>query len=230
MNVLETLGRTTLAFFILLVMTRVLGKKQVSELTFFNYVTGITFGSIAAVMAMDRSIPIVEGIVSLMIWTVLTFLIGYIGLKSPRARVLLDGEPTIVVKKGKVLEGAMRDAHYNMDDLSMMLREKGVFSVQEIEYAILEPDGQLSILKKPEHQTPTNKGINIAAQPLIYVPTELIVDGEVVHKNLKDLNLSVAWLDEQVQKAGVSSHEEVFYAELQSDGTVYMDKRNDLLH
>ncbi|MFT9849275.1 YetF domain-containing protein [Aneurinibacillus sp. REN35] len=230
MNVLEVLIRTIMAFIILLILTRILGKKQVSELTFFNYVTGITFGSIAAMIAVDRRISAAEGIVGLIVWTILTMLVGYIGLKVPRARVLLDGEPTIIIKKGKILEKTMRDAHYNMDDLSMMLREKGFFSIEEIEYAILEPDGQLSVLKKPVYQTPINKDINIATKPFRYVPTELIVDGEIVYKNLKDLNLDVAWLDEQIRKTGLHSLEEVFYAELQSDGTVYIDKRKDALY
>ncbi|UFJ39522.1 DUF421 domain-containing protein [Brevibacillus humidisoli] len=228
-HALEMIGRATVTFLVLLLLTRLLGKKQVGQLTFFNYVAGITIGSIAAEIAARREAPVVGGLISLIWWVVLTFVIGFIGMKSGKARLILDGQPTIVIKKGKILERALAGSRLNMDDLSMMLRVNGVFSIKDVEYAILEPNGKISILKKTEKQTATKQDVQVPTPPLLYLPTEIIVDGKLIKQNLDELNLSQAWLGEELKKAGVTYLEEVFYAELQSDGSLHVDKRDDLL-
>jgi len=131
--------RTSITFLILLIMTRLLGKKQLSHLTFFNYVTGITIGSIAAEIVSKPDMPLVSGLTSLIWWTFLTLLVGYIGIKSAKARIAIDGEPTIVIRDGFIIDSALAKTRLNLDDLSMMLRERDAFSIKEVEYAILEP-------------------------------------------------------------------------------------------
>jgi uncharacterized membrane protein YcaP (DUF421 family) len=147
---LDVFIRVFISFFLLLIIVRILGNKQVSHLTFFNYVTGIAFGSIAANFILDTRVSILKGVMSLIIWAVLAKLIGYITLKSPKARVLMDGEPSIVIKKGKVMEKSLSKMNINIDDLSMMLRNKDIFAMSDVDYAVFEPDGKLSVLKKPE--------------------------------------------------------------------------------
>lgn len=226
---MEIIIRTIVSFVSLLILTRFLGKKQLSHITLFNYITVITFGSIAASIAVEPLISIRDGLFSLAVWTVLTVVIGYLSLKFPKIRVILDGEPTIIIKKGKILEEAMKSMHLNMDDLSMLLREKNIFSIKEVDYAILEPHGRISVLKKVEKEHVTKKDLNLPVQQPIFMPTEIIVDSEIVRKNLKDLNLSIDWLNEELQKAGsaLSQLKDIFYAELQSDGTLHIDKRGD---
>ncbi len=226
MNYLEVLGKVVISFAVLLLMTRIMGKKQVGQLTYFNYITGISIGAIAAAITMDRSIDMGEGLVSLIGWALLTHLVAFINLKSRKARVILDGQPTIIIKNGQILEKAMAGASLNMDDLSMLLREKDIFSTKDVDYAILEPDGKLSVLKKVSQQTITKKDLNVKAVKPLYIPTEIIVDGKVVTKNLTELNLSENWLETQLQQAGVKLNA-VFYAEIQSDGTLFIDKRQD---
>lgn len=223
--------RTIASFVFLLILTRFLGKKQISHITLFNYITGITFGSIAASTAVDTQISAKNGLTGLVIWTILTFIVGKLSLQFPKVRVLLDGEPTIVIKKGKILEKAMASMHVNMDDLSMLLREKDIFSIKEVDYAILEPHGRLSVFKKAENEHVTKKDMQLPVQPHLYMPTELIVDGEIVAKNLKDLNLSIEWLEKELKKTGsaLSQLKQIFYAELQSDGALHIDKRTDTL-
>lgn len=220
---LKTIG----SFVILLLFTRILGKSQLSQLTYFNYVTGITIGSIAANTAVDKDIPMLEGLTSLAIWTGAAILVGLWSLKSVKARVVLDGEPTIVIKNGHILEEEMRSLRINMDDLTMLLRNKNVFSTKDVDYAVLEPNGQLSVLLKPPIQTVTKNDLNIASSPVLYMPTEIIVDGSIVEKNLKELGLSHKWVYAQLHKANIQSIQEVFYAEVQSNGTLYIDKRTD---
>ncbi|HBV98385.1 MAG: membrane protein [Peptococcaceae bacterium BICA1-7] len=226
MEPINIIARTAVAFIILLILTRILGKKQMSQLTFFNYVTGITFGSIAAAFAVDRSIPAIDGVVSLVAWTALTALAGYIGLKSGRARLLIDGEPTIVIKKGKVLEEAMAAMRLNMDDLSMLLRKNNIFTFADVEYGIIEPNGQLSVLKKQELEYTTKKDINLQPQPHKFLPTEIISGGKLLERNLAELNLSREWLDYELNRANVTL-DQVNYAEIKSDGTLYLDKKVD---
>ncbi|MNP56277.1 hypothetical protein D3C76_1509920 [compost metagenome] len=131
-------------------------------------------------------------------------------MRSVKAREILDGQPTILVKQGEILEKALAKQHLNIDDLSILLRNKNVFSPEEVEFAILEPDGKLSVLIKEE-----------------LLPAELIVDGKIVEKNLNKIDVSVVWLNQQLKKANIHSLDQVFYAELQLDGTLYIDKYQD---
>ncbi|MEW9668254.1 YetF domain-containing protein [Ammoniphilus sp. 3BR4] len=226
-TVWQTSLRTLIGFFILLLLTRVLGKKQLSQMTIFTYITGIALGNIAGDMVVHRDIKLIDGVTGLTLWALLTLGIEQLSLKSSKARVLLDGEPTIVIKNGKILEKAMASNKLNMDDLSMLLRDKNVFSVREVEYAILEPNGKISVLKKQEEENVTKKDLQIPLNQRLYIPTELVVDGKIVTRNLKELSLSQDWLENQLKLSGVQSVEEVFFAELQSDGSVYVDRKTD---
>ena len=127
-----------------------MGKKQLSQLTFFDYVVGITIGSIAATMSVDKNIQISNGVVSLAIWGFFPIILGFLGMKSRKFLQLTDGRPSIVIKNGEVLEDSMKKNQLVIDELMMLLREKGVFKVDDIEIAILETNGELSIMKKTD--------------------------------------------------------------------------------
>nr|WP_289136844.1 DUF421 domain-containing protein [uncultured Brevibacillus sp.] len=223
---LDIIFRTSITFVILLIMTRLLGKKQLSHLTFFNYVTGITVGSIAAEIVSKPDMPLASGLTSLIWWTFLTMLVGYIGIKSSKARIAIDGEPTIVIRDGLIIDSALAKTRLNLDDLSMMLRERDAFSIKEVEYAILEPHGKLSVLKKAEYQPATKKDVRTKIVRPRFIPSEIISDGKYVEKNLEELKISRTWVERQLEKAGIHSVENVFYAELQSDGSLYIDQRD----
>lgn len=225
-TILTTILRTLLGFSVLFFLTRILGKKQLSQMTFFTYITGIALGNIAGDMVVHRDIKLVDGITGITLWAFLTLTIEYIALKSAKARILLDGEPTIIIKQGKINEKAMKSNKLNMDDLTMLLRIKNIFSITEVDYAILEPNGQISVLKKVENENVTNKNAGIPLTPRRFLPSELVVDGRLVKKNLTELSLSEDWLANELRKKGISRFEEVFYAELQSDGTVVAEKRS----
>lgn len=225
-TILTTILRTLLGFGVLFLLTRVLGKKQLSQMTFFTYITGIALGNIAGDMVVHRDIKLIDGVTGLTVWAFLTLTIEYIALKSSKARILLDGEPTIIIKQGKINEKAMKSNKLNMDDLTMLLRIKNVFSIKEVDYAILEPNGQISVLKKLEYENVINKDTGIPLTPRKFLPSELIVDGRIVKKNMIELSLSEDWLANELKKKGFSRFEEVFYAELQSDGTVVAEQRS----
>lgn len=224
-SVIETSLRTVIGFAVLLVLTRLLGKKQLGQLTIFTYITGIAMGNIAGDMVVHRDIKLIDGIVGLVVWALMTFIVEFISLKSSKGRVFLDGEPTIVIKKGVILQKALAKQRLNMDDLSMLLRINNVFTIRDVDYAILEPNGQLSVLKKPELASVTKQDMQIRAQARSNIPAELIVDGRLVEKNLKEFSLDRMWLEAELKKAGIQSLQDAFYVEYQEDGSLYVSKK-----
>jgi len=221
----EMILRTTFAFIVLLILARFMGKKQISQLTFFHYVTGITIGSIAADIAGESRTPFLDGIISMIWWAVLTMLMSYIAFKSKKARILLDDQPTIVVYEGKIVEASLKKTRLHLNDLSMMLREQSIFSIKDVHYALLETNGELSVLKKTEQQSATKKDVNATIQVPKYLPTEVIAEGKISTRNLTELNLTEEWMHEQLKKQGIGKVENVFFAEVQTDGSLHIDMK-----
>lgn len=221
---LQIAMETLITFSVLLILTRILGKKQLSHLTFFNYVTGITVGSIAANMVILETGSYIKELTSLVTWCALTILVEYISLKSSKLRIILDGEPTILIKKGVINKKALSSKRINIDDLTMMIRQQSAFSINEIEYAILEPNGALSVLKKPQCQNAQKIDVQANPPSPAFIPTEIITDGKLINRNLKEVGINRKWLDNQLKNAGIKSVEEVFYAEIQTDGKLFIQK------
>ncbi|QQZ11505.1 DUF421 domain-containing protein [Heyndrickxia vini] len=212
-----------------------MGRKQISQLTFFNYITGISIGTLAATISIDRSINLAESATALIIWTLLTIFVAMLSIKSRKAKVLIDGQPKIVIKEGKIMEDTLKDLRLDTDSLRAMLRNKSIFSMKEVEYAILETNGELSILKKFEDQALSKKDLNIPSKNerinKTSIPVEIIVDGKIIHENINKLNVNKEWILDQLHQKGVHSLSNVFYAEVQENGDIFIDKRNDhLLH
>lgn len=211
-----------------MVLTRIIGKKLLSQLTFFDFVIGITIGTIsgAYVVAMVKGMWV---LLSPIILTILTFLLGFLSVKHLGFRKLLEGEPVVVIQNGKILEKNLLRLRYHLDDLEMQLREQGVFDFNEIEFAVLEPHGKLSILKKSQYLPVTPRDLKIVTN-YKGMATELIKDGDVLEQNLTQNNLSREWLDQELKKRNITKISEVIYAALNSDGSLYIDLKNDDLH
>ena len=219
----EMILRVTLSFIVLLVLARLMGKKQVSQLTFFHYVTGITIGSIAGDIVSESGAHFLNGLISMIWWALLTLLMSFIALKSQKMRVILDDEPAIVMHGGKLLEKSMKKSRLTINDLNMMLREQGIFSIKDVDYAVFETSGNLSVLKKAGQEPATKKDVNAPAPQPKYIPMEIISDFKIVKKNLKELGLTEEWVYEQLKKQGIGSIEQVYYAEIQADGSLHVD-------
>lgn len=218
--------RSIIAFFLLLALTRIMGKKQMSQLTFFDYIVGITIGSIAATMSVDKNIRISNGVISLIIWGSLPILLGYIGLKSRTILHLTDGTPSIIIKNGQVLEQEMKKNQLSIDELMMLLREKGVFKLDDIEMAVFETNGELSILKKTDADfiTPSILGLKVKKEG---APTILIVDGHILLENLNALKLDKQWLLKEIKKQGAYDEKDVFLAQIDANKQLFVDLFRD---
>ncbi|WP_077325217.1 DUF421 domain-containing protein [Virgibacillus siamensis] len=223
---LLTIIRSVLAFLLLMVMARIMGKKQLSQLTFFDYCVGITIGSIAASMAIDQNIKISNGLVGLIIMGLFPVLLSFFGLRSLKFRKLTDGKPTVLIEDGKILENNLKKSKVSIDELMLFLREKNVFKVTDVEMAVIETNGQLSVLKKSEQQplTPSQLGITVNKE---HGPAIVVMDGKLMDKSLQSLGYSSEWLKGEIQKQGATDYEDVFLAQIDSSGNVYADLYND---
>jgi len=218
--------RSLIGFFSLFIFTRILGKQQMSQLTFFDYVLGITIGSIAATLTTDLTSRAWLHWMGLAVWFSVVLLLQLITLKSRQLAKAIDGEPVVVIMNGQIMENAMRKARFRAADLLEQLRRQGVFDLSEVEFAVLENNGQVSVLKKSEYQPVTPHDLKL---PTVYkgMSTELIFDGIVIEQNLKQLNLDRAWLDEELKKQGINHPSEVFLALLNTQGNLFVDRYKD---
>lgn len=227
MDFIEVAIQTFLSFFAILIYTRILGKQQIGQLTFFEYINGITFGSIAAVLATDigphRTL---YHLIGLSLFALLTFLAGYLSMVSRPLRKVIAGEATVVIHNGKILEDNITKMQYNMDELLIQLREKGVFDIGDVEFAVLEPTGGLSVQLKSQAKPVTRRDLGLASG-YEGIAVELVMDGEVVHQNLRQVGLDEKWLLDQLKQRGVNSLKEVPLAVLASDGGLYVDLTHD---
>lgn len=214
--------RSIASFVILLVLTRIMGKKQLSQMTLFDYVIGITIGSIAASMSVDPNVQISNGIISLIIWGLFSTILGYIGMKSRTFLQLSDGRPTILINNGKIIDKSLKKNQLTIDELMMLLREKGVFKLEEVETAIFETNGELSIMKKTEYDpiTPDLLKLKVKNEK---APFLLVVDRHVLKKNLKSSGYSMEWLMKELKKQKIDSIEEVFVAQVDANGKLFVD-------
>ncbi len=227
LNFGEMTVRTLFSFFALLILARILGKKQLGQLTFFHYITGVSIGSIASQVAAVAETPFLNGMISLIWWAFLTFVVTIISLKSKKARVLFDDKPTIVIQNGRILEFALKKNRLHMDELTMMLREQAIFSVQDIQFAILETDGKLSVLQKTSAQAATKQDVHANIAPPTYLPTEVISDGQLIYENIVELELTEEWLMKKLKKQKVHNIEDVYFAQIQTNGSLYISLKDN---
>ncbi len=218
--------RAIISFFSLLIFARILGKEQISQLTFFDYILGITIGSIASEATVDLSSRVWPHFVGLVSWALLAYLMQYITLKWRYAAKVIEGEPVVVIMNGKIMDKVLKKMKFRISDILELLRNQGIFDLNEVDYAILEPNGSLSVLKKPEYLPLTPKDMNIEVKPT-GISTELIYDGRLIEENLRQMNKDKKWLMNQLKKHGIKDVSEAFLVTLNDAGSLYVDKYND---
>ncbi|AGB40741.1 putative membrane protein [Halobacteroides halobius DSM 5150] len=223
---LVILFRSVIGFITLLIFTRVLGKQQIGQLTYFDYIIGITIGSIAASLTTDLITGTWPQWIGLAAWTAGSLLMQFITLKSRPASKYIDGESTIVIMNGKIMEENLARLRYRVTDLLEMLRNKGIFNPSEVEFAIMETNGKLSVLKKSQYQTVTAKDMNLSTD-YKGLSVEIIYDGALIEQNLKQVNLDQKWLQSQLNNLGISDIKKVFLATLDTSGKLYIDTYQD---
>lgn len=215
--------QTGLVFFSLWIFTRFLGKTQVAQLTLYEYINGITLGSIAANVAAAEPDKVWSHFYDLVLFVIFTYAFSYLTIKNRSIRKIIDGEATIIIENGTILKENMKKLRYDLDELNAQLREQGVLDIGEVQFAILETTGGLSVIKKTLEQPITKNDMGIKPAEATF-PIELIQDGEVITEHLAKNNLSLTWLKGELAKQGIQSTDEVLYAVIDSKGKLFVNK------
>ena len=217
--------RSIVFILVLILMTRLLGKKQISEISFFEYVSGITIGSIAGEVIMGLDGNMWHGILAIGVFGGITLLVDILSLKSKKFRDIVDGKGTIIIKDGKIMEDNLKKEKYSLDDLGSLLRQKDVFNIADVEFAMLEPKGDLSILLKKENRPLTSKDLQLKVAN-DKVPQTIIMDGSIMNDAMSAAGKDRHWLHMELDKLGVTI-ENVFMAQVDSYGDLTVDLYDD---
>ncbi|MBW5448887.1 DUF421 domain-containing protein [Cohnella sp. CFH 77786] len=226
-NWLEILLRSLGALIVLFTFTRILGKKQISQLTFFEYVMGIVLGELAGFVSTDMEKHYFYGILAMTVWFVVPFGLEMLTLKSKLLRQWFEGKGTIVIKEGKVLEDNLKKERLTADELLEQLRAKSVFRTADVEFAVMETSGELSVLLKKDKQpvTPSDLGIKTVNE---VEPQTVIMDGKILHEPLATIGLNQGWLRTELEKMGLTV-ENVFLGQVDAYQQLYVDLFDDNL-
>ncbi len=217
---------TTIVYLLFLLVTKFMGRKTISGMTVFDFIAGVSMGSLGGgfITHYFQGAPVT--IAALPVLGLLVVLTGEASLVSLKIRRILIGEPMVVIKNGQILEDTMKKARYNLDNLVSNLRQNNVFDLGMVEFAVLEPDGRISVQKKSQREplTPADLGL-----PTIYkgIACPVVREGKVVDKNLALNGLDAGWLRRQLAARGGGDVTDIFFAALNTDGTLYVDWKKD---
>lgn len=203
---------------------RAMGKRQIGELEPFELVIAIMIAELATIPMEDTSIPLINGVIPILVLLVIQIILSYASLKSIGARKLISGIPSIIIRNGILMEDELYRLRYNIHEVLEQLRIKGYPNISDVEFAILETSGQLSVIPKSPKRpvTPEDLNIDTAYEGL---PLALIVDGVVQKERLAESKLTIDWLEEEIRKNGFNSTKEILLANIDSNGKLYLQEK-----
>ena len=216
--------RTVASFVLLIVITAAIGKHINAHKNHYNFALNITIGSFIANMGFNINLNYMNMLMAFISMVLLFYLFLVLSSKSRLIRSWLSGNPTVLIKEGKIMEENMKKVRFSLDDLNQQLREGGVFNLFEVEFALLEASGELSILKKKSYQVPTFQDLNLTATSGA-LPIELIMNGKIIQDNTTSMYDS-RWITTECHKRNLRI-EDVYYAVVNSEGKLFIDKFND---
>ncbi len=217
---LIALIRSILLFLLVVLALRIMGKRQVGQLQPYEMVMVIMFSALASIPMSNIDIPLIYAIVPIISLVFLQSLISFLTLKSSKARSIICGMPTILIENGKIQEKQLRRLRYNLNELLEQLRTQQVAEIGDVEFAILENSGQVTVIPKSQKRPVTPADLQIPTQ-YEGLSTDLIIDGEVQKQNLQKIKLSEAWLQNQLQSFNISAPEQVLFATLSTQKQFY---------
>ncbi|WP_068775500.1 DUF421 domain-containing protein [Paenibacillus sp. FJAT-26967] len=221
----EVALRTLISVVVLFILTKLLGKRQVSQLSMFEYITGITIGSLAAVISLDLESSWYLGLISLCVWVAVSLAIEFLQIKSKKGRDIVDGTGTVLIQNGKVLEENLKKERLTTDELLEQLRKKNAFRFADVEFAIMEPSGDINVLLTRENQPLTAKHLGIKVAPEA-APQTVIMDGKMLDEPLAEIGFSRGWVNTELEKLGLIV-DNVFLGQIDAFGQLYVDIYDD---
>ena len=221
---LITLIRTFFLYTLVVITMRLMGKRQIAQLEPFELVITIIIAELAVIPMQDPNIPLINGIIAITTLLFIQVTFSVLSLHSLAVRSFLDGRYSLIIADGVILEKEMRKARYNLDELLEQLRQRSIFDLSDVEFAILETSGELSVLLKSQKRgvAPQDLQIDTAYEGL---PLVVIVDGQVMTSELKKSELSEAWLRSELEKQGIKSPSDVLIASLNTSGELFLQAK-----
>lgn len=218
--------RTLILYIIVIIAMRIMGKRQIGQLQPFELAVAIMISELASVPMQNTGIPLINGIIPIMTMLAAQITISFVALKSTKARNVICGRPSILISAGKINEQVFRSELYTLTDFMEQLRSKNIYNIADVEYAILETNGQLSVIPKANKRCATPEDLSISAKyegPAI----DLIIDGELMENNLKLVDLDKNLLEIELNKIGIKKIKDVFFASIDSDKQLFCQKKAD---
>lgn len=226
MDVLTLFLRTVLIYFAVFFMLRIMGKREIGKLSVFDLVISIMIAEIAVLVIEESDKPLAAGFIPMLTLVGIQLLIAYLTLKNQTLRSWFDGRPSFIINKGRLNREEMKRQRYSLDDLMLQLRENKVTQVADVEFAVLETSGKLTVIKKDDMNNKQENQINTDSIRYEGLPLPLIMDGKVQDDNLKKINKTRFWLKNQIQMKGAKDFKEVFFCSIDYKGSVFVDKNN----
>ena len=208
MEILKVALTSVLSAVALFIIAKIIGHKQMSQLDLFDYITGITIGSIGAELATEIEEPI-KPLISMIVYGVITALLALVTRKIPSARKFINGTPTIIMNNGKLYRKNMKKAKLDLSEFMVLCRQEGYFNLSDIQTAIFEYNGKLTILPVSKKRPVNPEDMNLSPGQE-YICTEVIMDGRILNENLRRKGLDSKWLDRQLKEQGYKSAKEIF--------------------
>lgn len=224
-DLLNITMRAIISLVTLFLVTKMLGKKQVSQLSLFDYVIGISIGNFAAEMTVNLDSNILHGTIAVIIFGLIAYIISIGTMKSIILRRFFSGMPTLIIEDGKFLKEGLKKVKFDINDFLEQAREQGYFDISEIAYAVMESSGKISIMPKSEYSTVINKDMKIKKEKAS-MPASIIIDGNIMEENLKKYGKTRKWLEQQLKNKH-KTVESIFLATIdKNDNLVLFDQTN----
>lgn len=213
--------RTLILFALVVIVLRILGKRQIAQLQPFELAGVIMISELASIPSENVGIPLISGIIPILVLLLAGVTLSYLSLKNEKARLILCGQPIILIDKGKILETELKKMRYNLSDLLEQLRIKNIPNISDVEYAILETNGELSVIPKSQKRPTIPEDFQIATK-YEGLPLTLIMDGQAHLENMKKANVNTQWLEREIKKQKLTSIDQVLLASLDTAGTLFI--------
>lgn len=223
-EILDVIVRALLSLIALFFVTKLIGKKQVSQLSLFDYVIGISIGNFAAEMTINLESDEIHGIVAVLVFGFIAYLVSILTMKSIYLRRFFMGTPTIIIERGKIIEDSLKKVRYDINDVLEECRINGYYDVSDVEYAIVEANGELSILPKNRSVNVKDLNINVEKQGLC---ANVIIDGKIMYNNLNNINKTKKWLIKELKKNNKDINDIILATVDISDNVVFYDRNKD---
>lgn len=222
MDLYSLFTELVIGFAALLIITKTLGKMTLSQMTPFDFIAAIVLGELVGNAIYDKETKVGSILIAIAIWGALILIVEWITQKFPGSRKLLEGEPSIIISDGRLNRKQMKKNKIDINQLQALLRKENVFSVREVAHALLETDGTMSVVRKPEYETPTLSDMKLPQKP-ISLPVTFIRDGEVDWENLKKAGFNEEWLLKKLDTHRIKNYKDVFYFEWRKEEGEFLE-------